>query len=65
MGYENVAVDSVGNTDFVKIAEGFDIDASWIDEAESFKTALQAALVNSKSTLLACRIGRKSYDGKI
>ena len=65
MGYENVAVDSVGNTDFVKIAEGFEIDASWVDDAESFKTALKTALENPKSTLLACRIGRKSYDGKI
>ncbi len=65
MGYKNVGVDSVGDTDFVKVAEGFNLEASWVNDAESFTVALKSALTSSKSTLLACRIGMKSYDGKI
>lgn len=65
MQYDNVGVDSIGYTDFVKVAEGFDLAAAWVDDAESFKLHLQSALKNKLSTLLACRIGRRAYDDKI
>jgi len=64
MKYDNVGVDSEGSTDFVKIAEAFDIQGVWVDNDESFRQQLTIALNSSQSTLLACRIGRKSYDGR-
>ena len=65
MEYKNVGVDSEGHTDFVTVAKGFDLDAVWVNNASEFESQLKAALGNSNTTLLACRIGRKSYDGKI
>ncbi len=65
MQYSNVGVDSAGYTDFVKVAEGFDLSASWVDNEIELEQALARALKTSKSTLLACRIPRKSYDGMI
>jgi acetolactate synthase-1/2/3 large subunit len=65
MQYPNVGVDSSGDTDFVTVAKGFDLNARWVNDAPGFETALRAALASNRSTLLACRIGRKSYDGKI
>lgn len=65
MSYKNIGVDSTGSTDFVQVAKGFDLESAWVDDTETFITELQSALKNTKSTLLACRIGRKSYDGKI
>ena len=62
--FKNVGVDSSGYTDFVQVAHGFDLDAAWVRDADTFKTELQRALKNPKSTLLACTIDRKSYDGK-
>lgn len=65
MAHKNVGVDSRGRTDFVKVAQGFDMQAVWVDDASTFAAALKSALAGQKPTLLACRIGRKSYDGKI
>ncbi len=65
MQFPNVGVDSSGDTDFVSVAKGFDLDASWVNDEDEFRQALTAAISSSRSTLLACRIGRKAYDGKI
>ncbi|MCP4187047.1 MAG: thiamine pyrophosphate-binding protein [Gammaproteobacteria bacterium] len=63
--YENVGVDAKGDTDFVKIAEAYDLNADWVTDAAGFSASLTKALASDRSTLLACRINRKSYDGKI
>ncbi len=64
MEYKNLGVDSAAETDFVQIARGFDLNASWVDDAQGFSEALSGALSSPRPTLLACRIGKKSYDEK-
>lgn len=64
MNHKSVGVNFIGGTDFVKVAEGFNLNAAWVNDDASFRAKLSQALDSEKSTLLACRIGRKSYDGK-
>ena len=65
MGYENLGVDSAGSTDFVSIAAAFDLGAQWVDDDRQLRQAMERALHSPRATLLACRIARHSYDGKI
>jgi len=65
MGYENLGVDSAESTDFVSIAKAFNLDAQWVDDDRQLRLALETALNSPRATVLACRIARRSYDGKI
>ncbi|EPJ44924.1 MAG: acetolactate synthase AlsS [Osedax symbiont Rs2] len=65
MGYENLGVDSAGSTDFVSIAQAFNLTAHWIYDDLQLRQALDTALHSQQATVLACRISRHSYDGKI
>ncbi|MDH3712511.1 MAG: thiamine pyrophosphate-binding protein [Gammaproteobacteria bacterium] len=62
VGHANAGVDFTG-TNFVGVAAAFDMHAAWIDGAEQLRSELHDALTRSRSTLLACRIPRMSYDG--
>jgi acetolactate synthase-1/2/3 large subunit len=64
MGYANAGVD-FGATDFPAVARAFDIHGIWADSRGDLETALSAALVSDKATLIACRIGERAYDGRI
>ena len=59
----NVGVDFSG-TDFPAVARAFGGHGVWIDDAESLAREAEAALDRKGFTLLACRIGRRAYDGK-
>lgn len=61
VGHRNVGVD-FGGTDFVSVAQAFGMHAAWIDSAPQLREALEQALTQDRSTLLACRIPRMSYD---
>ena len=58
----NLGVD-FGGSDFPAIARAFGGHGVWIDDAESLAEEAAAALERPSFTLLACRIGRKAYDG--
>ncbi len=58
----NLAVD-FGGTDFVRIAEAFGGHGVWIDDAATLRREAEAGLKREGFTLLACRIGKRAYDG--
>ncbi len=62
MGRSNVGVDFDG-TDFPAVAEAMGGKGFWIDDVESLEREAKAALNRDSFTLLACRIGRRAYDG--
>ncbi|MHC5654903.1 thiamine pyrophosphate-binding protein [Stappia sp. ICDLI1TA098] len=62
-GRGNVGVDFQG-TDFSAVARALGGYGSWIDDAGSLAGEARAALGRKGFTLLACRIGRRAYDGK-
>ena len=37
----------------------------WVDDLDTLRTEAAAALTRDGFTLLACRIGRRAYDGLI
>ena len=59
---KNVGVDFSG-TDFVGVANAMGGHGVWIDDAASLEKEAAAALARNSFTLLACRIGRRAYDG--
>jgi acetolactate synthase-1/2/3 large subunit len=59
----NVGVDFSG-TDFPAVARAFGGHGVWVDDAECLAREAEAALTRQGFTLLACRIGRRAYDGK-
>lgn len=59
----NVGVDFAG-TDFPALARALGGHGVWVDDAETLAREAQAALSRDTYTLLACRIGRRAYDGK-
>ena len=59
----NLGVDFSGS-DFPTIANALGGHGVWVDDAETLKSETKDALERDTFTLLACRIGRKSYDGK-
>ena len=61
VGHANSGVDFAG-TDFVGVATAFDMHAAWVDTGAQLRSELHNALQSSRSTLLACRIPRMSYD---
>jgi len=40
-------------------------EGRWIDDADGLQREIAAALRRDRFTVLACRIGRRAYDGKI
>ena len=62
MGLKNAGVDFDG-TDFPAVAEGFGLNGAWVDSRETLEGALCEAMMSERSTVLACRIPRKAYDG--
>ena len=59
---KNVGVDFDG-TDFVGVANAMGGHGVWVDDAETLKSAATEALQRDTFTVLACRIGRRAYDG--
>jgi acetolactate synthase-1/2/3 large subunit len=60
----NAAVDFTA-TDFPAVARAMGGEGRWIDDAEGLRRELASALQRDVFTVLACRIGRRAYDGKI
>jgi len=61
-GLENLGVDFPG-TDFVGIAAVLGMHGAWASDRTGLEAELRAALNRQRSTLIACRIERRSYDG--
>lgn len=62
-GYANVGVD-FGASDFPAVARAFDMHGVWSDDRDSLEGALGEALERKASTLIACRISARAYDGR-
>ncbi|MEM9732841.1 MAG: thiamine pyrophosphate-binding protein [Pseudomonadota bacterium] len=58
----NVGVDFSGS-DFPAIAQAMGGHGVWVDDAQTLETEAAAALNRDTFTVLACRIGRRAYDG--
>ncbi|MTI17693.1 thiamine pyrophosphate-binding protein [Rhodobacteraceae bacterium RKSG542] len=61
---ENLGVDFEG-TDFVSIANAYGGHGVWVDDAKSLAKEASAALDRDTFTLLACRIPRGAYSGRL
>ena len=59
----NLGVDFTGS-DFPTVANALGGHGVWVDDIESLKREAKAGFERDTFTLLACRIGRKSYDGR-
>ena len=59
----NLGVDFSGS-DFPAVAIALGGHGVWIEDVETLKSETSAALTRDTFTVLACKIGRKSYDGK-
>lgn len=59
----NLGVDFTGS-DFPTVATALGGHGVWVDNVETLKAEAKAGLERDTFTLLACRIGRKSYDGR-
>ena len=62
MQLPNIGVD-FKSTDFVSISKAYGFHAEWVDDADHYKTELEAALQRDTTTVLACRFPQKAYDG--
>ena len=62
-GRPNLGVDFSGS-DFPAVAEAMGGKGVWIDDKATLEKEAHAALQHNTFTILACRIGQKSYDGK-
>lgn len=60
----NAAVDFSG-TDFPAVAQALGGAGRWVDDAGTLEREVEAALSRTAFTVLACRIARRAYDGKI
>ncbi len=58
----NLGVD-FGGSDFPAVAAALGGEGRWIDDCETLAAEAKAALSRDRFTLLACRIGRRAYDG--
>ena len=63
-GYPNTGVD-FGATDFVGVGAAMAMHSVWVDDKQGLESALRKALTSPQSSLIACRVGPRSYDGKI
>ena len=62
-GRPNLGVDFSGS-DFPAVANAMGGKGVWVDDTATLEKEANAALQHDTFTILACRIGRKSYDGK-
>ena len=62
MARANAGVDFDG-TDFPGVAAAMGGKGFWIDDVETLEREATTALNRNTFTLLACRIGRRAYDG--
>ncbi|KZK88790.1 Acetolactate synthase isozyme 3 large subunit [Pseudovibrio sp. Ad5] len=60
----NLGVD-FSATNFPALADAYGGHGVWVDDAESLKKEAKAALERDTFTVLACRIDRRAYDGKL
>ncbi len=58
----NSAVD-FGGSDFPRVAEAMGGHGIWIDDSATLSREARTALTRDTFTVLACRIGRRAYDG--
>jgi acetolactate synthase I/II/III large subunit len=58
----NAAVE-FGGTDFPAVARAMGGHGVWIDDADTLARETRAALGRTTFTVLACRIGKRAYDG--
>lgn len=61
-GRPNAGVD-FGGTDFPAVGDAMGGVGIWIDDVAALEREIAKALKRNTFTLLACRIGRKAYDG--
>lgn len=52
-----------GVTDLPAVARAYDGYGVWIDDTETLKTEVNEAFARENFSILACRIGRRAYDG--
>ena len=64
MQLPNLAVE-FGATDFKAVAEALGGSGVWVEDREALQNALSVALDSDCFTLIACRIGKSPYDGRI
>ncbi len=60
----NLGVD-FSATNFPALADAYGGHGVWVNDAESLKKEAKAALERDTFTVLACRIDRRAYDGKL
>ncbi|SDR21541.1 thiamine pyrophosphate-binding protein [Pseudovibrio sp. Tun.PSC04-5.I4] len=60
----NLGVD-FSATNFPALAEAYGGRGIWVDDSEGLKREAEAALARNTFTMLACRIDRRAYDGKL
>ncbi len=60
----NAGVD-FGETDFPAVAAALGGAGVWVDDEATLRREAKAALARESFTILACRIGRRAYDGKL
>ncbi|WP_321342797.1 thiamine pyrophosphate-binding protein [Breoghania sp.] len=60
----NAGVD-FGETDFPAVATALGGAGVWVDDEATLRREAKAALARESFTILACRIGRRAYDGKL
>ena len=59
----NLGVDFSGS-DFPTVANALGGHGVWVEDVETLKREAKDALSRDAFTLLACKIGRRSYDGR-
>ncbi len=64
VGHGNLGVD-FGASDFPALANAFGLHGAWVDDRASLECELEDALARSRSSVIACRIGARAYDGMI
>jgi acetolactate synthase-1/2/3 large subunit len=52
-------------SDFPAVAQALGGIGRWVDDAGTLEREVEAALSRAAFTVLACRIARRAYDGKI
>jgi acetolactate synthase-1/2/3 large subunit len=64
VGHGNLGVD-FGASDFPAVAQAFGMHGAWANDGATLERELVEALGRSGSSVIACRIGARAYDGMI
>ena len=64
MNYQNAGVDMC-ETDFSVLANALGGRGITVENREALETAIKTALTSDVYTIIACKIPRGSYDGRI